>query len=222
MATQLKNILRAYSGIGNPVDGDRLVTQVTTFKVDQLYINKTDGSVWIRKAVNGVAADWETLEVSEGGGGGGESLIQEVTVVLNDTQIKDLQNGTEIIPAPGVGKAIVLVAGFVRSEIIGDGYSAIDVSCVLLHAIGKYRTNILKLQQILGQNDRVGWFQIPYLALGTGAFDGEIVSPDNINSDPVENKALLIQDEWSGGGAATGGNAANKLHVTVYYIIADV
>jgi hypothetical protein len=73
MATQLKKILRTTVGIGNPENGDRLVTQVGTFRVNTLYINQADGSVWIRKAVNGVAADFETMEV--GSGGGGESYL---------------------------------------------------------------------------------------------------------------------------------------------------
>jgi len=61
MATQLKNILRGFTGVGNPQEGDLLVTDFHTFKINHLYVNKTDGSVWIRKAANGVAADWESM-----------------------------------------------------------------------------------------------------------------------------------------------------------------
>lgn len=75
MASNLKYITRAISGDGNPADNDRLVREVTTFKVNALYINKTDGSVWIRKAVNGVVADWETM--ADGGGGGGGIAVAD-------------------------------------------------------------------------------------------------------------------------------------------------
>lgn len=83
MASSLQYTFRAVTGTGNPTTGDRLVREVLTFKVNTLYINRTDGSLWIRKAVNGVEADWETME--SGGGSDPGYLVYSALLTQSGT-----------------------------------------------------------------------------------------------------------------------------------------
>jgi hypothetical protein len=59
-ATSIKTSKKTITGTGVPADGDRISTDVTAFPLGTVYINRTTGFVYVRKAVAGVAADWQT------------------------------------------------------------------------------------------------------------------------------------------------------------------
>lgn len=144
------------------------------------------------------------------------------TVTFINTQIITLRSTPlEIVPAPGVNKCIVPLAANFIIHMGGGAYGNItDASLQLgydefVHVISPP----IKTASVLASpsvSDGIGVFSIPNLEIGSGGFDG--VNVVNMTGN-YTNMALVIKDDWSGGGDYTGGNEDNTLKITVYYAI---
>lgn len=221
MATNLQYITRAVSGTGNPQTGDRLVREITTFKINTLYVNKTDGSVWIRKATGAVEADWETLE---SGGGGGSDVVQKASITLTDAQIKTLPTAPrDIVAAPGAGKIIVPISAMVILNTTAGAYTGVTDASFQLSMQGTYvSAPVIAQASLLDTGINILPMLIPIAENGTGAFDGTVVTRNNAIQGDWENKPLQIFDFYAGIGNYGGGNSANTMKVLVSYIIVDI
>lgn len=155
-------------------------------------------------------------------GSGGGVEIKSETVILNDEQIKALPTtGVEIVAAPGAGKYISVIFGNWVLDATADSYGDItDASFQLVSTNGNYLSVPSISETALGLSAiRTSNFLCPPAQDGSGSFAGTIVTGGSSNTTPViENEAVLIKDDWGGGVNYTGGNAANTLKVTVYYI----
>lgn len=151
-------------------------------------------------------------------------LLKAATVVLTDAQIKSLPTSpVAIVPAPGAGKSIFLVAAFVSVNSAGGAYSNIDVgfsglvvghgnyatiASIYINTSGFLETAHKKsaLVTVGSVNDGGGlppWSQVSFTSL-------------------LENAALYFIGDNSSSGNFTGGHASNTLKVTVWYVEVDV
>jgi hypothetical protein len=56
---------------------------------------------------------------------------------------------------------------------------------------------------------------------GVNDFDGYIVGAWQVTPAEADNMPLILRDDWNGTDY-TGGNSANTLKVTVYYVVVDL
>ena len=156
----------------------------------------------------------------------GGAAILKATVTLNDEQIKALPTtGVEIVAAPGAGKTIKPIGLTGVLNTAAGAYTAdADASWIITPSDNNtYLSTLRKVASILTQASiRVFDIGFPWYTLGSGSFDTEILTEDSGSLSQLENKALIIKDDWAGVSDYTGGNAANTLKVTVYYVVVDL
>jgi len=144
------------------------------------------------------------------------------SVTLTDAQIKTLPTlGFEVIAAQGSGKMIQIISANLSFNWTADYNIDGDEVMNLLHwNSGANSSNTLiesgsQVTALLaGGASKVATLSTYQLSGGT--FNGVVDTRTNYNNDPVY---LFIT---RGGGALTGGNAANTLKVTVYYVVVDL
>ena len=175
--------------------------------------------------IDGVQGMFENLA----GGGEGAGSLQSATVELTDAQIKALPTTlVDIVPAQGVGKMVVPVTAFIQSNFEAGVYTNIvDASWQLTNnATGDVSDTKLsaplRAEAILNsQSSQLYFFAIPEMRVGASSFAGYVVTSTSF-TEPG-NKPLSIGDGFSDSGSPyTGGNAANTLKVTVYYVVVDL
>lgn len=156
--------------------------------------------------------------------GGGSILVASVT--LTDAQIKALSTNPsgfiELVPAPGVGKAISLINAVLYFDIDGGAYTNIDADCALLIGYGDWATAASILSRMPSDSN----YRAAYLT-PAAYVDGRPAWPDSLTYYPdnyynFENVPLKIVASNGSAGDFTGGNAANTLKVTVYYVVVDL
>lgn len=158
-------------------------------------------------------------------GGGGSSYLQMATVTLTDAQIKALPTTpVQVVAAPGVGKIIRPVLTTILLNNTGGAYTNVVDASLVLRLGTTWVSGVMLMETALLATAQNSWvFQIPALASGSGTFAGEFVTVLQGNTlSGQENQTLNIKDDYAGGSDYTGGNAANTLKVTVYYVVVDL
>jgi hypothetical protein len=144
---------------------------------------------------------------------------QTTTVTLTDAQIKALSStAVTVVPAPGAGKILVLLATFLALDTTAGAYGNLSgATCKLylnyLNAGGE------QASQPADENSD--------LFLGVAAVSYAQLLPTGANNawatimNDLVDKAVEIGLDNAGAGALTGGNAANTMKVTVVFVILD-
>lgn len=189
---------------------DKRTTQLTIL-VERAYAGTT-------AATHSSGAELTPLYVpSTGGGGGGESLVQQASVTLTDAQIKALPTTEfQIIAAPGADKVIIPLFALFRPT-ISVAYTGIDADAQLYLVSSSwlttiYNENLNDVSQLLGGS--IWSFMGPNLGVDAGGF--------LLSSQTGEESNLPINLGASNGSDFTGGNAANTLTVVVLYVVVDL
>jgi hypothetical protein len=168
-------------------------------------------------------------------------LIKRATVTLTDAQIKALPTTPiQIVAAPGAGYWIHVFAATLHGKFTSGAYTnvnAVNAQLYLTPATGgawltsvienknTYANAVARLATFLGAVETIAPV-IPYqeaLQSGGGSGDwGEISPSVDMGPAQLENKPVLVEIANNGDGNLTGGNAANTLVATVYYIVEAV
>lgn len=155
-------------------------------------------------------------------GGGGAGLLQVASVTLNDATYKALPtNAPEIVPAPGAGFAIMPM-GLAISHPAIVAYTNVSTSGGYM-VMSDPTDNVAEYGGYFVNND------LSIVLAGPGAV---IAYHQGLPADPsggaippeylVEDSAVHLHVDNAGQGDFTGGNAANTLKITVYYVVLDV
>lgn len=182
------------------------------------------GKADAREVINEIADYLQANPPGEDGGGGLGYLV--ATAQLDNEQIKALPStAVKIIDAPGTGKMVVPLFGHAILDASAGSYDdIIGASWAIQTQTGSiYFSSIAVSQQMLSDSSRKFInFLFPFSEVGDGDFAGEVTTSSSGIVDSAENQGLYIKDDWNGISNYTGGNAANTLTVTIYYILVDV
>lgn len=161
---------------------------------------------------------------------GGSSYLVKAEVTLTDAQIKALPTTPiQVADAPGADKFISLIHAVIILDNVNGGYGNIAGGTSTLVSFGVGELVALQTASSLYVESDMGDFEFPSSSpfpimfsapanIGTGLFAA--AGPADSNS--VNNKPLYILGANGVNGNFTGGNAANTLKVTVYYVIVDL
>lgn len=167
--------------------------------------------------------------VDDNSGGG---LLLSATVTLTDAQIKALPTTgvAELVAAPGAGKKIVPSFATITCDTSANPYANVDAACYMPIALGNddveflstiqnYATASFSSADTLLSSGGPRSFLLAQLP-GAWAVVGAAFTPQPI--DGGENEALNLFCDNGGSGDFTGGDPANSLTVTVFYVVVDV
>lgn len=147
---------------------------------------------------------------------------------LTHAQILTLPStGVEIVPSPGIGKAIVPLAVIAHLDTTAGAYATdgtFHASLMLMYEGGIYIGNPRPTRALLEAED-VFLISLPteFLKYDTAGFEGNVTGDTSlVTKSGVENKALQVKDDWNGIDDYTAGHADNTLTVTAFYIVTSV
>jgi hypothetical protein len=163
------------------------------------------------------------------------------TVTLTNAQVKALPGGvltegfTQLVEAPGSGRAYRLLAMQLVSDFVGGAYGNISADAQMLGAVGEgiasYSDQTLVIRNVSGGNSPITAMfgeassRLIYAPAGFLLQDiGGAVWVANVNASLVsliENRPIGLYC-YNALGDFNGGNAANALKATVLYTVIDV
>lgn len=155
----------------------------------------------------------------------GGGLLLSATVTLTDAQIKALPTtGIQLVAAPGANKINMVVSANWVLDLTSSYTGVDDASPQLVYDAGFYISGAFNASVPLGESagQYFGQFQIPFIADGAGNFAGWPVTTYVGVTSGITNKAIRLFDDFNSPSNYTGGNAANTLKITVYYITVDL
>lgn len=150
--------------------------------------------------------------------------LQKRIVVLTHSQIAALPTvPVEIVPAPGVGRAIELVQAYAVSNWYPiDQYSNISHEGFLTFALWygdkEYQASDWGNISPFGNNiNKPMWRFLPWLAVASDS-----TRALRLSANYIDNLPLLLRVTNGANGNFTGGHASNTLTVTVFYFLVDL
>lgn len=155
---------------------------------------------------------------------GGAGILQTTSVQLADAQIKALPTTyIQVIAAPGANKQILLLGAHAKIDSAAGEYTNLDTDNGLLLTYGEWDIEASGVIELLGGNT------VKYITFPPAAYSGQRVGWNGYltqtgvgSSAFVVNKEIRIVGSNAAAGNFTGGNAANTMTITVYYVIVDV
>lgn len=200
---------------------------------DQQYSVKAEniGTVIINGVPLSAASDFGDAIVAVfpglgGGSPGGSSYLVKAEVTLTDAQIKALPTTPiQIIAAQGSGKVIQLINAVLLSDVSGGDYSGIDGDCNIY--LANKTDGEDQYSQIISESDG----SVTNLLTETLNYSNQIkvqllltgsntASPYFAPISRYDNEGMYLYA--FNGDVFGGGNAANTLKVTVYYVVVDL
>ncbi len=158
----------------------------------------------------------------------GEVLaIQSKTVTLDDDQIKSLPTTpVEVVPAPGEGKRLLIVAATLLLDNTANPYTNVDDNALFQIRYGtsgeasfyfdlQFSMKHPNAQPVIAD---AGIFSIT----DTGSRYGNSPYGWQDYRDGIENKSFSLTAINGSSGDFDGGDPANSLKVTVYYAVIDL
>jgi hypothetical protein len=155
------------------------------------------------------------------------SLLQSAMVTLTDAQIKNSPSSYhEIVASPGTNKLLVFQSAVLILDTTAGGYTNVtngngfNSSFVFVYGENSFAASNfgVLIDFMTTAADKVIFFSSPSVLAGTTPYltDNGDVSEFDVVNKPI-NFTIYNDD-----GNFTGGNAANTLKVTVYYIEVDL
>ena len=215
------------------------------FKIDDITYNEIPiTSIYFDGVVMSAQADFKTkIEgmfpgLANGGGGGSSYLV--ASVELTDAQIKALPSTpVQILAAPPAGKAYLFLGGAIVLDASLGQYtnvSSFEDNIAGITAMFSTGFGVMGYERCADTFANVGIWGVQ-LAPASGRIysptdievtDGAAVAYTQDSFDGLLDGAMTINiDNYTAGyavdlGNFTGGNAANTLKVTVYYVVVDL
>ena len=175
--------------------------------------------------VSGTPASAPTANVLEAGTS--EVSVLKTTTTLTDAQVKALPTtSVTVVAAPGVGSAITPLFAHLHCAATAD-YTNIDANCILElnngGAVGYLdQTLVSSVSGLLAPGDPAdpqnAFVSTTQRQRGTTVTAGF----SSFYDSDIDNKPLILKVTNGGAGNFTGGNAANVLTVTTYYVVVPV
>lgn len=153
--------------------------------------------------------------------------MRQRIVTLTNAQIKALPTtGVELIPVPGDNRVLIPTYALGRIITGSSGAYTLDpfASLSLLWLGGAYASTPTQIGSLFGTNDldRIIKFFFPETFVpDSGNFQG-YPNAGGHELSQVENKSIIIKDDWMGVADYTGGHVNNSLRVSIGYVIYNV
>lgn len=157
------------------------------------------------------------------------ATLRTDTVILDDAQIKALPTSmVEVIPAPGSGKMIQFIGALWQADVRQGLYENINENCFGRFLLASGFRSGSEVSSLYDENVSAALCGFESINLvqfipnqrahssGTPIY-AYMIGP----KQDAENRPLVILFD-NGGADFTGGNAANTLKVTVWYVEVDV
>jgi hypothetical protein len=157
----------------------------------------------------------------------GSTLVQQVTMVLTDAQIKALPTtAITLVTAPGLGRVILPLLAYLRL-VRAAAYTNVDADDASLYlSNGAAATGLLRNSadqtSLTGLLEGSAGTSVVSL-IPASAYDMSDVAPVGIVAaeSTLANKPLTLVVGNNAAGVFTGGNAGNSLQITVLYTVVD-
>jgi hypothetical protein len=166
------------------------------------------------------------LTANPGGSSPGGGSLLSATVTLTDAQIKALPTtGIQLVAAPGANKYILPIAASYYLDPSGGAYTGADDAGWSIAWQSEFWASspTVMASPLQTTSKSLGIFSLSLTPVYTaGSFTGFAVGESAGGASGIIDKPLTIEDKFNGISDYGGGNAANKLVVTVVYTIVDL
>lgn len=142
---------------------------------------------------------------------GSTPVLQVAEVTLTDAQIKALPTTPiQIVATPGAGKYIKYLGSALVLDVTAGIYTNLNTSSMNIRRVGQNPLTVDFSGSYLEDNSNIWVYQ------------DTSVNDDGVPVPIAELENLAIEISSQNTGNLTGGNAANTLKITVYYIVVDL
>lgn len=151
-------------------------------------------------------------------------LIGIKSVTLTDTQTKTLPTSyIEIVPAPGENKILGFLFSVIIQDSQGGAYTNIDADNIIRVVYGEWDCDASEIMRLSTAN-------VKSFLIGSSASsaDQRVSWANMLSSDVFANTSQIVNQPLKlimyndPSGNLTGGNIANTLKVTIYYVVIDI